>query len=235
MARKSKIDAGATQPEGEGTSAPSSALTALLPKQRVFVEAYFACGMNGTEAARRAKYKQPRVSAQDLLRHPGVRAAIEERLAEAAMSANEVLARMTQIARGDMSDFLRVDEEQVTLTWSVYEQAPAADGRPDVAAALADLLLSGKVKPTDLVLATATVKRAVARLDLEAAGEAGLLGLIKRYQIDKEGKVSIELYDALDAQKTLAKHHGLLVEKHELRTPDGPIAKVYAGFDPDAV
>lgn len=231
MAGKSKTPAAA--PEAE--DAAPSALDSLLPKQRAFVEAYFACGMNGSEAARRAKYKQPRVSAQDLLRHPKVRAAISERLDEAAMSANEVLARITQVARGDMADFVRVDEEDVTLTWSIYDQPAAADGRPDLAAALADLMLGGKVKPTDLVLATATVKRAVARLDLEAAGAAGLLGLIKRYQTDKEGKVSVELYDALDALKTLAKHHGLLVEKHELRTPDGPIAKVYAGFDPNDV
>lgn len=78
----------------------------LTDKQKLFVEAYLEC-WNATEAARRAKYAYPNTQGPRLLVHVGIRKIIQERLSAKAMSADEVLMRLAEQARGDISDFIR--------------------------------------------------------------------------------------------------------------------------------
>lgn len=79
----------------------------------MFVEQYFICGLNGTEAARRAGYQGDgntlAVIAHENLRKPKIADLIEARLQEAAMGANEVLARLAEIARFDPSEFINTE------------------------------------------------------------------------------------------------------------------------------
>lgn len=186
----------------------------LTAKQRTFVEAYLDC-LNATEAARRAKYANPRQQGSRMLSHVDIRAEIEVRFREQTLPKDEVLARLTAHARGDMGDFLRVDEEEITLSWSLLRPAVSDDGTVDVAGVSLDLAMRDQVKPTDLILKTETITRSVARLDLLASGRAGKLHVIKKYSLDKDGKVSIELYDAQKALELLGKHHGLFIDRHE--------------------
>ena len=81
-------------------------------KERAFVENYLAC-WNISKAARDAGYseKSARSTGRDILQKPYIRSLIEERLRDAAMSADEVLARLTSQARANISDFLVVDED----------------------------------------------------------------------------------------------------------------------------
>jgi hypothetical protein len=72
----------------------------LTTKQRVFVEEYLRC-WNGAEAARRAGYKKPYISACENLRKPYIADIIAERIKEKAMSADEILAHLSDIARFD--------------------------------------------------------------------------------------------------------------------------------------
>lgn len=83
----------------------------LSPKQRVFVEEYLKC-WNAAEAARRAGYsvKTARKIGSENLTKPDISAAIDERLAELKLEADEVLVRLGAIARGTMRDFLTVNE-----------------------------------------------------------------------------------------------------------------------------
>lgn len=81
----------------------------LTPKQQLFVDHYFTCGLNATEAARRAGYAHANKQGPALLVNLGIRAEIDRRLDAAAMPANEVLARIADIARGSMADFLNDD------------------------------------------------------------------------------------------------------------------------------
>lgn len=80
----------------------------LTNKQRAFVEEYLACGFNASEAARRAGYSEntARQQGQRLLTNVDIAAAIQQGLAERAMPATEVLARLAEHARGTMDDFL---------------------------------------------------------------------------------------------------------------------------------
>lgn len=185
------------------------ALAALTARQRAFVAAYLDC-LNATEAARRAKYskKTARQIATENLSKPAIAEAIAAGLALQAMSSEEILARLSAQARGSMADFLRVDEEDVQVSWSILDLPRNRDGNPDLPGAVYDLAQQKLVGPTERVLHTAIVKRSVARLDLLAAGEAGRLALIKKYAIDGE-KVSIELYSAKDALELLGKHRRL--------------------------
>lgn len=84
----------------------------LTYKQRLFVEAYLGeAGGNATEAARRAGYRRPQDLGPRLVKNSQVRVAIDARLAKAAMPANEVLARLSEIATGSLGDFIEVTAE----------------------------------------------------------------------------------------------------------------------------
>lgn len=79
----------------------------LTPKQQKWLEEYLIC-WNATESARRAGYKHAEASGKDNLRKPTIAAEIEKRLAEVGMTANEVIARLADHARADMSDFVTI-------------------------------------------------------------------------------------------------------------------------------
>lgn len=83
----------------------------MTPKQQIFVNEYLKC-WNATEAARRAKYQGndatlAQVGAENL-RKPYIAEIIQTRLKENAMSADEVLSRLANIARGNIADVAHV-------------------------------------------------------------------------------------------------------------------------------
>lgn len=78
----------------------------LTTKQQAFV-AFFFITWNESEAAKRAGYANPYNNAHRLMEHDGIAAAIAARLAELKMSADEVLVRLTEHARGSIAPFMR--------------------------------------------------------------------------------------------------------------------------------
>jgi phage terminase small subunit len=89
----------------------------LTFKERLFVEAYIGTASgNGAESARIAGYAWPEKVATRLLARSSVRTAIHARVASAAISANEVLARVSDIATADITEFLEI---QADGTWRV--------------------------------------------------------------------------------------------------------------------
>lgn len=178
-----------------------TALAALPPKQRLFVEEYLTC-LNAAEAARRAGYseKGARQQGQRLLTYVDVAAAVQAGLALRAMPPDEVLARLADQARATADDFL-----------AIYE-SPLYDitGQP---------VLDKDGKP---------IVRYWPSLDLEKARQAGMLHLIKKVSYTAHGP-SVELYDAQAALNTLAKYYGLLVDRQELTGKDG--APLFPDFE----
>jgi phage terminase small subunit len=85
----------------------------LTGKRKAFIDYYFICGWNATEAARRAGYSKKTANriGPELLHMPAVAEAIQARIDERAMSADEVLTRLAEQARGSMADFLSVGLE----------------------------------------------------------------------------------------------------------------------------
>lgn len=143
----------------------------LTTKQRLFIDHYLVC-LNATEAARLAGYEgSDNVLAGagfDNLRKPKIRVEIERRLNEHAMTAYEVIAHLTAIARGDIADV--VDD--------------------------------------------------FGALDMKKAKARGRTGIVKGFRtkttVTENAEIhetEVILYDRLDALKTLAKFHSLLVDR----------------------
>lgn len=80
-------------------------------RERLFVEYYLGeCKGNATESARRAGYTWPDKQGPRLVGKSRVRAAIDARVSEVAMSADEVLARLTDLGAGDLGEFIAINE-----------------------------------------------------------------------------------------------------------------------------
>lgn len=85
-------------------------LKPLSKKHQAFVDQYFLCHFNGTEAYMRV-YKPntratARANAADLLANTSIAAAIETRLAEVHMSADEALELLANQARANVGDIM---------------------------------------------------------------------------------------------------------------------------------
>jgi hypothetical protein len=84
-------------------------LPPLTAKKRRFVEALLTC-WNRSQAAREAGYKNANTAQNRLLKQPEVQAAIEERLRQACIGADETLARLSQQGQLNAADFLLFED-----------------------------------------------------------------------------------------------------------------------------
>ena len=83
-------------------------------RQRLFLVNYLGKAQGSAEeAARLAGYKNPASAGSQLLQHPIVYAAIQAKLEEAAMGADEVLARISDMASTDIDEFFTEEDVQV--------------------------------------------------------------------------------------------------------------------------
>jgi len=94
----------------------------MTAKQKVFVEAFFANNFNASKAAQAAGYANPRINSVRIKNEPEVKAEIDRRLAEYAMPANEVLARLGAQARGSVADLFEI---QPNSRYPVFNLAKA--------------------------------------------------------------------------------------------------------------
>lgn len=93
---------------GTGESKPAK----LTNRQQVFIAEYLRC-WNATDAARVAGYskKSARQSAVANMANPSIKAVIEREIQNKAMGASEVLARLSDMARANLTDVLTLDDE----------------------------------------------------------------------------------------------------------------------------
>lgn len=82
---------------------------ALNKQQQAFIEHYLVC-LNATKAARKAGYSDRylNTNASKLLQNTTIRAEIDRRLREVILPANEVLARYTDMATSNISEFATI-------------------------------------------------------------------------------------------------------------------------------
>jgi phage terminase small subunit len=76
----------------------------------MFIEAYLMT-WNATEAARQAGYKHPNKQGPTLVKVGNIDTAIKRRMRETAMTADEVVRRLTEQASITLSDFLEITEK----------------------------------------------------------------------------------------------------------------------------
>lgn len=88
--------------------------TELTPQYKAFADAYLGeAGFSPQKAAKLAGFKGDvrslKVTGFRLIRNPIIREYIDKQLADFGLSANEVLARLSEIARGSVEDVLTED------------------------------------------------------------------------------------------------------------------------------
>ncbi len=82
----------------------------LCYRRRMFVEFYLGESKGcAVDAARRAGYRWPLKVGSRLVKASGIRAAIDARVETAAIAANEVLARIADVATSDLLNVIAVD------------------------------------------------------------------------------------------------------------------------------
>lgn len=88
-------------------SDPLPVITTLTKRQQLFRD-YYLASFNATDAAEKAGYKHPNKQGPELLKQPQIAAAIKEKMNEVAMSANEVLMRLSEQARHEHAPYIKV-------------------------------------------------------------------------------------------------------------------------------
>jgi hypothetical protein len=85
---------------------------ALTYKQKAFAEAYLLCG-NATKAAKMAGYseKTARSLGCENLTKPDIKVLIQERLKEKKISADQVLALLSEQAEGSIEHFIKISSQ----------------------------------------------------------------------------------------------------------------------------
>lgn len=169
-----------------------SAYEQLNNKQRAFVDAYIAANFNATRAARIAGYAQPHSQGPRLLENVGIQNAIRERMSAGAMAADEVMQRLANYARFDVSEFVRVPVLAATSLADegepVDEDDPVSDKK------------SRNVEPY---------------VDVLQLIEAGYGYAIKTIKQTANGAV-IEFHDPVGALQLIGKHLKLFTERQEI-------------------
>lgn len=86
----------------------------LTDKQQAFINAYLIC-WNAAKAARIAGYSEKTAaqSGVENLSKPYLRKIIDTRIEEMAMTANEALMRLSEMARADVGDFVGMSADEI--------------------------------------------------------------------------------------------------------------------------
>ena len=178
----------------------------LTGKQRAFVDAYLGSAkFNATEAARLAGYEGDdpslAVIGYENLRKPKIAEEVRARFNEATMSANEVLARLTEIASGKITDFL---DEDGAFSLKVTKHRGKAH-------------LLKKLK----------IKRSAKKVESFQEGTEDSRETIETALVHED--IELEMYSAHEALRDLGKFHKLFTERIEHSNPDGtPIVQPIA-------
>lgn len=93
----------------------------LTFQEALFIENYLSNGFNAGRAARSANYQGLEGGAfgrvgKSVLKKPVVRSILSRRVAEYALTADEILAEWAEVAKADMSNFITVQEAEDPLT-----------------------------------------------------------------------------------------------------------------------
>ena len=173
----------------------------LKPKERAFVDMYFRCNMNGTDAYSRlhpeAQRDTCRARAAETIAKSNIQAAINDHLTKQAMGKDEVLSRLSAIARASEFPFIRITDEG--FCYFDFSDPEAEQY----------FFLIKKIK-------TKRTRR------IEGKGEDK--------ETWEDEWVEVELHDSQAALNTIAKYHGLLTDKVDV-TSGGKEINSIDGYD----
>jgi phage terminase small subunit len=189
---------------------------ALSAKHRAFINEYLI-DFNATRAAQRAGYGGDEntlaVTGGRLLRIDKISEAIQNRLRERAMAADEVLGRLADHARGSMADFIKLNEKGQPF----FDLEAARD------AGKLHLVKKLKTKTRSINIGRPDTEKGNTDSDAREDEEAGPDEAQANDSLSTEVTIEFELYDAQAALSLLGKHHKLFADKldvHHTSSPD---------------
>lgn len=238
---------------------PESQQSELTDKRQRFVEEY-PLDCNATQAAIRAGFSAPtaRQMGSWLLTNVDIRAAVDERLRQKALAADEALKLTADVATSRLNDFMVVREVQgyemseqyvsvllihakkkMELLQAAAKKLPKKSNPFD--GPIADLYVEIVGYELDIERFGDDVTRLApgrpvvyeqADLDLVALARAKEGGRIKSLKHTKEG-VQVEMLDAQGALRDILKMHGKFVKKVEHSGEVGMVWQETRTYAPD--
>lgn len=232
----------------------------LTAKQALFVEAYLAT-LNATQAAIKAGYSKKTAYSigQENLKKPVIRAKVDERLKELALTSEETLKSLSDIAKSSLNDYFVIKEvihtPQELIPLSDYikrvqrdiedaekfvKQAGITD-KDELAAHVKDqeyrrreiirlrIELERNPKAKKLVSGE-PVKVQTAELDMPKLVADKANGRIKSIKHSEYG-LNVELYAADAALRDMARYHGLFEKDNAQQSKQGGMHVTDDQFD----
>jgi len=176
----------------------------LSNKQKAFVEEYLT-DFNATQAALRAGYSSNTSYSMGarLLKNVEISEAIQARLTEKTMSADEVLIRITEQAKADLGIFFKIVEE-----WT-FHPLPTYDILETKEVDLVDR----EGNPTGEKRISYLVRHAA--IDTHKLTDPQYSHLLHKFSDSPKNGIGIELYNKQNALQILAKHYNLTGDRPE--------------------
>lgn len=174
----------------------------LTRKQRVFVANYLKC-WNAAKAARDSGYSEKTAYAigSELLRKPEIKASIDAALTDLHMSAEEALARETEIGRVGVGFFFKIVDEWMFNPLPEYEILDMREVVDDT-----------KDPPEKQI--NYRVRHAV--LDMDKVIDPRYAHLVKKFSNSRRAGLSIELYDGQTVHQDVLKMAGKFKQQIEV-------------------
>lgn len=230
----------------------------LSDQQRAFVDAYVV-SKNKTKAARAAGYSDHTAGQQGhrLLKNVEIRAAVDERMSTLAMSAEEAMQRMSEIASTRLNEYFTVQQvqgyqmEQVTIKELVErkegeidfireymnregllteeQQKPYLEKIAALRLELLDYLLKQDQfgDEATLLVPGAPCVTQEATLDLVAIARAEGEGLVTEFKHTKDG-IQVKIADPVPALRDMLRIHGKFEKDNAQSRPQVAIIEVVA-------
>lgn len=179
----------------------------LTDKQKLFVS-YYVQHWNATKAARQAGYSDPECSGFENRQKPAIEEAIRARIAQVAMSADEVLMRLADQARGVHADYWEFWNPRES-EWSSADESEMNDDEID---------FRDRERTKEALL------KRVPHLNIERMIADGRGHLIKELKAEAGMLCEVKFYDAQAALIQLGRHHKLFTDKIEADVTARPIS-----------
>jgi phage terminase small subunit len=188
----------------EETTAPKK----LTRRQRVFIDEYLKC-FNATKAAIAAGYSEKTAYSigQRLLKNVEIKAAVDARLQENHMSADEALGILAEQSRAKIGTFFKLVEEWTFYPLPTYEIIDAKEVIDD----------TDPDNPKTRV--SYWVRHVV--IDLDKVMDPNYSGLLQEFSDNGKDGMSIKMYNKQAAIDKVLRAHGRYVDRTEVTGKDG--------------
>lgn len=217
-------------------------------KEQAFIDSFVTC-LNKCRAAVDAGYSEStaRQRGYEIYNRPHVKTAIEIKLKQRTITADETIKLVSDMSQSDLSEYFKPVQKEYTprvrrglqflidqlqfnieieneyLTLLDKKQENEIQSTKDRIASMTRDIMRFEIELNKNPLASRIVDGETQiltemQLDIDAVIADKERGRIKKYKISKDGMLEIEMYSALDAAEKLLKIHGSYEKDNSQKT-----------------